>query len=49
LVMDQHDATLTRQPIQSVDPKPQIILTPDGDMELFQIRITIKNGDSIFW
>ena len=48
LVMDQQDVALTRQPIQSVDPKPQIILTPDGDMELFQIRITIKNGDSIF-
>jgi general secretion pathway protein H len=49
LAMDGHDVNLTRQPIQSVDPKPQIILTPDGDMELFKVKITIKDGDSIFW
>ena len=49
LIMDEHDVVLTRQPIESVDPKPQIILTPDGDMELFKIRLTIKDGDSIFW
>jgi general secretion pathway protein H len=49
LAMDDHGVTLTRQPIQSVDPKPQIILTPDGDMELFKVKITIKDGDNIFW
>lgn len=48
LVMDQKTAALKREPIQTVDPQPQIILTPDGDMELFQVRMTVKNGDSIF-
>ena len=49
LAMDERDVVLTRQSVESVDPKPQIILTPDGDMELFKIRITIKDSDSIFW
>lgn len=48
LVMDQKTAVLTREPIQAVDPQPQIILTPDGDMELFQIRMPVKNSDSMF-
>jgi general secretion pathway protein H len=46
--MDQKAVTLKRQSIPSVEPQPQIILTPDGDMELFEIRMVVKNSDSIF-
>jgi len=48
LVMDKQTVALKREPIETFKPEPQIILTPDGDMELFQIRMTMENGDSIF-
>jgi general secretion pathway protein H len=48
LVIDENAATLSREPIQAIAPHPQITLTPDGDMELFQIKMTVTNGDSIF-
>ena len=44
----QQDVKLTNQAIESVEPKPQIILTPDGELELFQIRITMQNSNSTF-
>jgi general secretion pathway protein H len=48
LVRGQETAALSREAVQGVEPKPQIILTPDGDMELFQIRLSLKGSDSIF-
>jgi len=48
LVMGQETAALSREAVQGVEPKPQIILTPDGDMELFQIRLSLTGSDSIF-
>ena len=44
----QQDVNLTNQAIEGVEPKPQIILTPDGELELFQIRITMQNSNSTF-
>jgi general secretion pathway protein H len=46
--MHQEAVVLKNQSIEGVDPTPQIILTPDGDMELFQISITMQNSDSTF-
>jgi type II secretion system protein H len=46
--MHQETVVLKNQSIEGVDPAPQIILTPDGDMELFQISITMQNSDSTF-
>jgi len=48
MIMGQNTVDLKRELILTIEPQPQIILTPDGDMELFQIRMTVKNGDSIF-
>jgi general secretion pathway protein H len=48
LSMGQQALTLGREPIQAIAPHPQIILSPDGDMDLFQIRMAVKDGDSIF-
>ena len=44
----QQDVNLTNQAIEGVEPKPLIILTPDGELELFQIRITMQNSNSTF-
>jgi general secretion pathway protein H len=48
VVIHQQDVKLTKQAIDSVEPNPQIILTPDGEMELFQISITMQNSNSTF-
>lgn len=48
LLLDQRTITLSPQPTQAIAPQPQIMLTPDGDIELFQIRMALKNGDSVF-
>jgi general secretion pathway protein H len=48
LELEEKSIVLNRELTLTADPKPQIILTPDGDMELFQIRLTVKDGDSTF-
>jgi general secretion pathway protein H len=48
LDMEQHPVTLIPDAIQASEPHPQIIFTPDGDLELFQIKMTLTNSDSIF-
>jgi len=40
--------TLTPEPIQASTPHPQVIFLPDGDMELFNIKLTLQDSDSIF-
>ncbi|MEI8210462.1 MAG: type II secretion system minor pseudopilin GspH [Methylococcales bacterium] len=44
----QQDVNLTKHAVEGVEPEPQIILTPDGEMELFQISITMQNSNSTF-
>lgn len=44
--INQHAIPLAREPAQVSSPKPQIILTPDGDMAFFQINITLKNSSN---
>ena len=44
----QQDISLGEHTDESIAPKPQILLTPDGEMELFQIRITMQNSNSTF-
>jgi hypothetical protein len=44
----QQDVSLEEQSVESIAPKPQILLTPDGEMELFQIRMTMQNSNSTF-
>lgn len=48
LSMGKDDIVLSRSPNQALTPRPQIILTPDGDMELFKIRLTLKDGGDCF-
>jgi general secretion pathway protein H len=48
LNMDQKTVLINRESSPLIEPKPQIIVTPDGDMELFEIRVTVKNGDTLF-
>ena len=48
LALGEQAVILNRELIEIVQPKPQIILTPDGDMDLFQIRMAVEGGDSIF-
>jgi general secretion pathway protein H len=48
LKLEEKSIVLNRELTLTADPKPQIILTPDGDMELFQIRLTVKDSDSTF-
>jgi general secretion pathway protein H len=44
----QQDVSLEEQSVESIAPKPQILLTPDGEMDLFQIRMTMQNSNSTF-
>ena len=46
--MHQQAAFLNKLAVQGVEPKPQIILTPDGEMDSFQISLTMQNSDSTF-
>ncbi|NOT12391.1 MAG: type II secretion system minor pseudopilin GspH [Methylococcaceae bacterium] len=48
LVKDQKSVSLVNQPAQILEPQPQIIVTPDGDMALFEIRLSVSNSDDIF-
>jgi general secretion pathway protein H len=48
LDIEQQVVTLIPEANQVSDPDPQIIFTPDGDMALFNIKMTLKNNDSIF-
>lgn len=48
LLMEKKNIILKREPIESVDPQPQIILTPDGDMDLFELSMNLTDGDSRF-
>jgi general secretion pathway protein H len=48
LVKDQKPVTLANQPAQILEPQPQIIVTPDGDMALFEIRLSASTSDDIF-
>lgn len=48
LDMEQQAVTLMPEAIQASDPHPQIVFTPDGDMDLFNIKMTLKNSYSIF-
>ena len=44
----QQAVFLNKLAVQGVEPKPQIILTPDGEMDLFHISLTMQNSDSTF-
>ena len=44
---DHKDILLSHESIELISPKPQIIFTPDGDLGLFEINLSIKNGDGI--
>jgi len=46
--MHKQAVFLNQQTLVGVEPKPQIILTPDGEMDLFQISLTMQNSNSTF-
>jgi type II secretion system protein H len=46
--MDKQAVFLNKLAVQGVVPKPQIVLSADGDMALFQISLTMQNSDSTF-
>ena len=46
--MDKQAVFLTKLAVVGVVPKPQIILSADGDMELFQISLSMQNSNSTF-
>lgn len=48
LLMGKSAARITPAPVRGVPPKPQIFLTPDGEMALFQIKLTAANSASVF-
>ncbi len=48
LDMMQQAVALIPESIQAIDPHPQVVFTPDGDMELFNIKMTLQDSDSIF-
>ena len=48
LTMGLDDVVLSLNPNQATTPRPQIVLTPDGDMELFKIRLMLKDGGGSF-
>jgi len=48
IAIHQQDVSLDEQIVESIAPKPQILLTPDGEMELFRIRLTMQHSNSTF-
>ena len=48
LTMGEDDVVLSRNPNLATTPRPQIVLTPDGDIELFKIRLSLKDGGGSF-
>jgi hypothetical protein len=35
--------------VSGSEPKPQIIITPDGEMDLFQVSLNMQNSNSTFF
>lgn len=48
LVVDEQPVVLNKEPALIMEPKPQLVLTPDGEMPLFEIRLSVKASDSIY-
>ena len=46
--MHQQNVFLNKKALVGSEPKPQIILTPDGEMDLFQISLNMQNSNSTF-
>ncbi|MDO9104726.1 MAG: type II secretion system minor pseudopilin GspH [Methylovulum sp.] len=40
--------TLLLRPLESIAPKPQIVFTPDGDTDLFQVKIGLTGSAETF-
>ena len=48
LAMGDNTIPLSQGSIPAIEPRPQIVVTPDGDMEPFQINVSLTNGDGVF-
>jgi general secretion pathway protein H len=48
LVLEGQPEILNKELIPTSEPKPQLVLLPDGDMAMFEIRLSVKTGDSLF-
>ncbi|PPC91308.1 MAG: type II secretion system protein GspH [Methylobacter sp.] len=48
LSLGKADVKISSAPVRGVPPKPQIFLTPDGDMALFRIQLAAANSASVF-
>ncbi|MFA5984156.1 MAG: type II secretion system minor pseudopilin GspH [Methylococcaceae bacterium] len=48
LMMERSVVKLKTVPVLGVDAQPQIFLSPDGEMPLFQIKVTADKSDSVF-
>jgi len=49
LKLDEKPVYLNKRPGFTVHPEPQIILTPDGASEVFQIGIAQHDSDSLYF
>lgn len=47
--MNQQNIILNKHLVTGLEPKPQIIITPDGEMDLFQISLSMQNSNSTFF
>ncbi len=47
--MNQQNMMINKRVTLGLEPKPQIIITPDGEMDLFQISLRLQNSNSIFF
>ena len=48
LMLDKQPLTLIETTIGATKPNPQIVFTPDGDMNLFDITLTLNDSETSF-
>ena len=47
--MNQQNVFLNKHVVSGSELKPQIIITPDGEMDLFQVSLNMQNSNSTFF
>jgi len=48
LMLDKQPLALIGTTTETTKPDPQIVFTPDGDMNLFDITLTLKDSEETF-